>query len=158
MSSIKTIEIHERSDSEIDRFMAEEDPPSFQTHLDRSYNFMDNLFPFLKHSEGFPGIKFGDKSTGHIGDVPVHNRGYSQSTITQSQCETCLFWIDKYYTDIPILQSQIKALTDQVNPLTNENRRLKSIIQRQGKHMKTTRNVILKNVETTTTVINSEIM
>ena len=114
--------------------------------------------PCLKHSEVFPGIKFGDKSTGHIGYVLVQNHGYSQSTITQSQCETCMFWIDKYYTDIPILQSQIKALTDQVDPLTNENRKLKSIIKGQGKCLKTTWNIILKNVETATAVINSEIM
>jgi hypothetical protein len=73
---------------------------------------VDNLSPCLKDSEGFPSIKFGNKSTVHIGDVPVHNHGYSQSTVAQSQCETCMLWIDKYYTDIPILQSQIKALTD----------------------------------------------
>jgi hypothetical protein len=158
VSSIKTIEIHESSDSEIDRFLAEEDPPSFQIDLDQSYNFVDNMPPCLKQSEGFPRIKFGNKSIGHIGDVPVHNRGYSQLTITKSQCETCLFWIDKYYTDIPILQSQIKALTDQVDPLTNENRKLKSIIKGQGKRLKTTGNIILKNVETATVVINYEIM
>ena len=76
------IEIHESSDSEIDRFIAEEDSLSFQTDLDQSYNFMDNMSPFLKHSEGFPRIKFGNKSTGHIGDVLIHNRGYSQSTNT----------------------------------------------------------------------------
>ena len=119
---------------------------------------MDNLSPCLKHSEGFPGIKFGNKSTGHIGDILVHNRGYSQSTITQSRCETCLFWIDKYYTDIPILQSQIKALTYKVDPLIDENHRLKSIVKGQGKCLKTTGNVILKNVETATIVINFEIM
>jgi hypothetical protein len=74
------------------------------------------------------------------------------------QCEACLFWIDKYYTDIPILQSNIKALIDQVGALTNENHRLESTIQRKGKRMKTTGNVILKNVETATTIINSEII
>jgi hypothetical protein len=37
------IEIHESSDSEIDRFLAEEDPLSFQTDLDQPYNFVDNL-------------------------------------------------------------------------------------------------------------------
>ena len=106
------IEIHESSDSEIDGFLVEEDPISFQTDLDQSYNFVDNLPPCLKHSEGFPGIKLSDKSTVHVGEVSVHNCGCSQGTVAQSQCETCLFWIDKYYTDIPILQSQIKALTD----------------------------------------------
>jgi hypothetical protein len=86
-SSIKMIEIHESSDSEIDRFLAEEDPLSFQPHLDQPYNFVDNLPPCLKHSEGFPGIKLGNKSTVHVGDAPVHNRGYSQGTVAQSKCE-----------------------------------------------------------------------
>jgi hypothetical protein len=152
------IEIHESLDSEIDRFIVEEDPLSFQTDLDQSYNFVDNLPPCLKHNEGFPGIKLGNKSKVHVGYVPIHNRGYSQGTVAQSQCEACLFWIDKYYTNIPILQLQIKSLNDQVDALTNENRRLESVIQTKGKRMKTTGNVILKNVETATTIINSEII
>jgi hypothetical protein len=116
VNSIKMIEIHESSDSEIDRFLAEEDPLSFQTDPDQSYNFVDNLPPCLKHCEGFPGIKLGNKSTVHVGDVPVHNHGNSQVTVAQPQCEACLFWIDKYYTDIPILQSQIKALMIRSTP------------------------------------------
>jgi hypothetical protein len=112
----------------------------------------------LKHSQGFPGINFDNKSKGNSEDSLAHNRGYSQTTVTGLQCETCLFWIDKYYTDIPILQSQIKTLTDLVDPLTDENHRLKSIVQRQGKRLKTTGNIILKNVESVTAMINSEIM
>jgi hypothetical protein len=112
----------------------------------------------LKHSQGFLGIKFDNKPKGNSEHSPTHNHGYSQTAVTGSQCETCLFWIDKYYTDIPILQSQIKTLTDLVDPLTDENRRLKSIVQRQGKRLKTTGNIIVKNVESVTAVINSEIM
>jgi hypothetical protein len=52
-SSIKMIEIHESSDSEIDRFLAEEDPLSSQPPLDQPYNFVDNLPPCLKHMKGF---------------------------------------------------------------------------------------------------------
>ena len=133
-----TIEIHESSDSEIDRFLAEEDPPSFQAEPHQAYNFVDNLPPCLKHSQGFPGIKFDNKPKGKSKDSPEHNRGYSQTAVTGSQCETCLFWIDKYYTNIPILQSQIKTLIDMVDPLTDENRSLNSIAQRQGKCPKTT--------------------
>jgi hypothetical protein len=77
------IEIHESSDSEIDRFIAEEDSLSFQIDLDQSYNFVDNLSPCLKHSEVFQGIKLGNKSTVHVGDVPVHNHGNSEVTIAQ---------------------------------------------------------------------------
>jgi hypothetical protein len=152
------IEIHESSDLEIERFLAEEDPPSLKPGLDHAYNFIDNLPPCLKHSQGFPSIKFDKKPIGNSGDVPAHNRGYSQTVVTDSQCEFFLFWIDKYYTDMPILQSQIKTLTDQVDSLTDENHRLNSIVQRQGKRLKTTRNIIVKNVESVTTVVNSEIL
>jgi hypothetical protein len=158
VSSIKMIEIHESSNSDIDRFLVEEDPLSFQTDLDQSYNFVDNLSPCLKHSEGFPGIKLGNKSTFHVGDILVHNHRNSQVTVAQPQCEACLFWIDKYYTDIPILRSWIKSLNDQVDPLKNEIHSLQYVIEKQGKRMKTIGNVILKNVETATAIINSEIM
>jgi hypothetical protein len=117
VSSIKMIEIHERSDSEIERFLVEEDPPSLKIGLDQAYNSVDNLPPCLKHSKGFRGIKFDKKSIGNGGDIPTHDNGYSQAVVTDSQCEICLFWIDKYYTDIPILQSQIKTLTVQVDSL-----------------------------------------
>jgi hypothetical protein len=51
VSSIKTIEIHESLDSEIERFLAEEDPPSFEEDPDQTYNFVDNFPPCLKHSQ-----------------------------------------------------------------------------------------------------------
>jgi hypothetical protein len=108
--------------------LAKEDPPSFQANPDQAYNFVDNLPPYLEHSQGFPGIKFDNKPKGNSADSLVLNRGYSQTTVTDSQCETCLLWIDKYYIDIPILQSQVKTLTDLVDPLIDENRRLKYII------------------------------
>jgi len=105
VSSIKMIKIHESSDSEIDRFLAEENPPSFQANPDQAYNFMDTFPPCLKHSQGFLGIKFDNKPKGNSEDSLAHNRGYSQMVVIGRQCETCMFWIDKYYTDIPILQS-----------------------------------------------------
>jgi hypothetical protein len=136
----------------------EEDPPSFKPNLDHAYHFIDNLPPYLKHSQGFLGIKFDKKPIGNSGDVLAQDRGYSQTVVINSQCEICLFWIDKYYTDIPILQSQIKTLTDQVDSLTDENHRLNSIVQRQGKCLKTTRNIIVKNVESVIAVVNYEIL
>jgi hypothetical protein len=138
--------------------LADEDPPYLKPGLDQAYNFVDNLPPCLKHSQGFPGIKFDKKSIGNNGDIPAHNRGYCQTTITDSQCEICLFWIDNYYTGIPILQSQIKTLTIQVDSLMDENHRLKSIVQRQGKCLKTTGNIIVKNAESVTAVVNSDIL
>jgi hypothetical protein len=157
-SSISMIEVHESSDSKIDRFLAEEDPLSFEPHLDRPYNFVDNLPPCLKHNAEFPGIKLGNESTVHVEDAPVHNHVCSQETVAQSKCEVCRFWIDKYYTDVPILQSQVKALTDQIDALTNKNHRLESVFQGKEKRMKTTGNVIFKNVEAATTIVNSKIV
>jgi hypothetical protein len=158
VSLIKTIKIHESSDSEIERFLAEEDPSSLKIGLDQAYNFVDNFPPFLKHNQGFPGIKFDKKSIGNNGDVPTHDHGYSQAAVTDSQCEICLFWIDKYYADIPISQSQIKTLTVQVDSLTDENHRLKFVVHGQGKHLKTTGNIIVKNSESVTTVVNFNIL
>jgi hypothetical protein len=114
VSSIKMIEVHESSDSEIEIFLAEEDPPCLKPDLIQAYNFVDNLPPCLKHSQGFSGIKLDKKPTGNSGDVLTHGRGISQTTIIDLWCEVCLFWIDKYYTDIPTLQSQIKTLTIQI--------------------------------------------
>jgi hypothetical protein len=158
VSSIKMIEVHESSDSEIERFLAEEDPPCLKPDLGQAYNFVDNFPPCLKHSQGFPGIKLNKKPTGNSGDVLTHGHGHYQTSITDSRCEVCLFWIDKYYTDIPTLPSQIKTLTIQIDSLKDENHRLKSTIQRQGKRLKMIGNIIVKNVESVTTVVNFEIL
>ena len=106
----------------------------------------------------FQGLNSVKKPTDNSGNIPTHGRGHPQTTIIDPQCEVCLFWIDKYYTDIPTLQLQIKTLTTQINSLKDENHRLKSTVQRQGKCLKRTRNIIVKNVESVTTVVNSEIL
>jgi hypothetical protein len=54
--AISMIEVNESSDSEIDKFLAEEDPVSFGPHPDRPYNFVDNLPPCLKDNPEFPGV------------------------------------------------------------------------------------------------------
>jgi hypothetical protein len=156
-SSISMIEVNESSDSEIDKFLAEEDPLSFGPHPDRPYNFVDNLPPCLKDNPEFPGVKLCNESTIRMEGSPVHNLVCSNATATQSKCEVCLSWIDRYYTDIPILQSRVKALKDQVDVLTSENLRLESVIQGKEKRMKTTGHVIFKNVEAATAIVNSKV-
>jgi hypothetical protein len=158
MSSIKVIEVHESSDSEIEKFLAKEDPSYLKPDLSQAYDFVDNLPPCLKHSKGFPGIKLGKIPTDNSGNILTHDHGYPQTTVPDPRCDVCLFWIDKYYTDVPSLQLQIKTLSTQINSLTSENHRLKFSAQRQGKRLKRTGNVIIKNVESVTTVVNSEIL
>ena len=104
MRSIKAIEVHESSDSKIEKFLAREDPSYLKPDLSQTYNFVDNLPPCLKHSEGFPGIKLGKEPTDNIDSIPTHDHGYPQTTVLDPRCEVCLFWIDKYYTDVPSLQ------------------------------------------------------
>jgi hypothetical protein len=152
------IEVHERSDSEIETFLAGEDPDYLKLDLSQAYNFVDNLPPYLKHNQGFPGIKLDKKPIGNSGDVLTHGRGHPQTTITDPHCEVCLFWIDKYYIDIAFLQLKIKTLTTQIDSLKNENHRLKFIVQRQGKCLKRTGNIIVKNDESVIAVVNSEIL
>jgi hypothetical protein len=105
------IEVHESSDSEIERFLAEEDPNYLKPDLSQAYNFIDNLPPCLKHNQGFPGIKFNKKPTGNNGYVLTLGHRHPQEAITDPRCDVCLVWIEKYYIDIPILQLQIKTLT-----------------------------------------------
>jgi hypothetical protein len=158
MSSIKVIEVHESSDSYIKKFLAKEDPSYLQPNLSQTYDFVDNLSPCLKHSEGFPGIKLGKEPTDNSGSILTHNHGYPQTTIPDPWCEVCLFWIDKYYIDIPSLQLQIQTLTTHIDSLMSENHRLKFSAQRHGKRLKRTGNVIIKNVECVTTIVNSEVL
>jgi hypothetical protein len=115
------IEVSESSDSEIDKFLAEEDPLSFEPYLDRPYDFVDNLPPCLKNNPEFPGVKLCKGSTIRMEGAPVHNLVCSDAIATQPMCEVCLSWIERYYIDIPILQSWVKALKDQIDVLKSEN-------------------------------------
>jgi hypothetical protein len=57
VSSIDLIEIHEDSDSEIERFLAEEDPNCPKPDPNQPFDYVNNLPPWLKDSKGFTGIK-----------------------------------------------------------------------------------------------------
>jgi hypothetical protein len=98
--TISMIEVSEGSDSEIDKFLAEEDPVSFGLYPDRPYNYVDNLPPCLKDNPEFPGIQLCDKSTIRMEDSPTHNVVRSNANSLQSQCDVCRSWIDRYYTDV----------------------------------------------------------
>ena len=121
------------------------------------YDYVSNLPPCLKDNLEFPGIRFCDKPTFRVNISPILNAVSANAQSLQPQCDECQSWIDRYYTDVPLLQSRLKSLKDQVDLLTNENSRLQSITQAKEKRLKSTRSVIFKNVEAVTAIVNSKI-
>jgi hypothetical protein len=158
VSSIESIEVHESSDSEIEKFLADEDPNYSKPDLSQTFDYVNNLPPCLKHNKDFPGIKLSQRPTMDGGSVLTHSHVLPRTLAPAVNCEVCLHWIGLYYTDIPVLQEKIKALTAQNDSLTIENCELKISAQRQGKHLKRTGNVIIKNIDCVKAVINSEIL
>jgi hypothetical protein len=67
------IEVNESSNSEIDKFLIEEDPVSFGLYPDRPYNFVDNLPPCLKDNPEFPGVQLCNKSAICMEGSSIHN-------------------------------------------------------------------------------------
>ena len=149
--------VSEDSDSEIERFLAEEYPYSYGLCPDRPYDYVTNLPPCLKDNPDFPGIKLCDEPTCQMDDSPVVNNISTNTQSVQPHCNECRSWIHRYYKDVSLLQSRLKYLEDQVDSLTNENSRLQSIAQAKDKHQKTTRSVIFKNVEVGIAIVNSKI-
>jgi hypothetical protein len=100
----------------------------------------------LRDDPNFPGIKLDSGTAGKLGDSPP-----VMTRPDQPQCNECNSWLDRYYTDVPLLQSRIKSLEDQVNVLTKENDRLpandKSLRRPQGLYFKM---IFFKNVEAAT--------
>jgi len=158
VSSFKVIEVHESSDSEIENFLEEEDPTYHKLNTSQAYNFVGNLSPCLKHNKYFPRIKLSQNPTVDSGSVLMHNHMSPQSTVLDPWCEVFLFWIDKYYTNIPSLQGNIRTLTTHIDSLTSENHRLEISVQRQGKRLKKTRNIIIIYLECVEAVINYEVL
>ena len=81
-NAINMIEVNEISDSKIDKFLAEEDPLSFEPHPDRPYNFVDNLPPCLKDNLEFPGVKLCNEPIICLVGAPVHNLVCSNANTT----------------------------------------------------------------------------
>jgi hypothetical protein len=144
----KPIVLSEDSDSEIERFLTEEYPYSHGLCSVKPYDYISNLPPCLRDDPNFPGIKLDSGTAGKLGDSPP-----VMTRPDQPQCNECNSWLDRYYTDVPLLQSRIKSLEDRVNVLTKENDRL----QANDKRQKTTGSIVFKNVEAATAIVNSKI-
>jgi hypothetical protein len=88
--------ISEDSDSSIERFLAEEGFCDEETPCD----FVDNLPLCLKGNPDYPGIKTPFEIRGESSNPPS-----AQKVITP--CDQCGQWLERYYLDIPKLQSKI---------------------------------------------------
>jgi hypothetical protein len=149
--------LSEDSDSEIEQFLTEEYPYSYEIFSVKPYDCVTNLPPCLKDNLDFLGIKLNSKPTSQLENSPPVNTITANTQSIQPQCNECQSWLDRYYRDVPLLQSRIKSLEDQVNLLTKENGRLQSVAQNNDKRQKTTGSVFFKNVEAMTAIVNSKI-
>jgi hypothetical protein len=134
--------ISEDSDSSIERFLAEEGFCDEETPCD----FIDNLPLCLKGNPDYPGIK-----------PPFVTRGESSKPPSAQKVTTpydqCGQWLERYYLDIPKLQSKIQDLENQVAKLTGRNDKG----QPNDKNQRTTGSILFKNVESTTAIVNSKL-
>jgi hypothetical protein len=108
------IVVSEDSDSEIERFLADEYPYSEGLCDKPPYDFVKNLPPCLRDNPDFPGIE------------PPHGTLGESSKPSAAQpaappCDQCGLWLERYYLDVPMLQSRIHDLENQVAKLTGHN-------------------------------------
>jgi hypothetical protein len=140
--------LSEDSDSDIEHFLAEEYPYSHGLCSKKPYDYVSNLPPCLKNNPNYPGIKLHNETPGGLNKPsPVISKPEQPSCI---QCNT---WLERYYIDVPLLQSKIKALEEQVTVLAKENHRL----QASEKKQKTTGSIVFRNVEAATAFVNSKL-
>jgi hypothetical protein len=139
----KPIVLSEDSDSDVERFLASEYPYSRGLCSEPPYDFVSNLPPCLKNNPNYPGINIPNET---LGDLK------KPSTVGQSSCNQCNVWLERYYTDAPLLQLKIKSLENQVTVLTSERDKLQAYDNKQ----KTTGPIIFRNVESATAFVNSK--
>jgi hypothetical protein len=134
--------ISEDSDSSIERFLAEEGFCGEETPCD----FVDNLPPCLRGNPDYPGIKPPFKTRGESSNPPPAQK-------VTTPCDQCGLWLEKYYLDVPKLQSKIQDLENQVAKLTGQNDKG----QPNDKNQRTTGSILFKNVESATAIVNSKL-
>jgi hypothetical protein len=140
--------LSEDSDSEVERFLASEYPYSQGLCAEPSYDFVSNLPPCLQDDPNYPGIKMPCETPGHLSKPSP-----ALSKPTVPPCDQCSSWLERYYLDVPNLQSRIHSLEDQVALLTSQ----KAKLQANDKRQRTTGSILFKNVESSTAVVNSKL-
>ena len=144
----KPIVLSEDSDSYIEHFLASDYPYSHGLCPELPYDFVTNLPPYLRNNPGYPGIKLPHETLDHFPKpLPALTKP------TQSPYDQCDSWLERYYIDVPLLQSKIQSLESQVAVLTSQRDQL----QATDKKQKTTGSIVFKNVESATAVVNSKL-
>jgi hypothetical protein len=121
------------------------------------YDFVTNFPPCLKGKEGFYGIRPDQKKITDKVDTPMFDCALHRPAISPIQCDVFFHWIERYYTDIPVLQTRIKSLTSQNDLLRKENLDLKVHAKRKAKCIKRTGNIVIKNATSVKAIVNSEL-
>jgi hypothetical protein len=146
--NLDPIVLSEDSDSEVERFLASEYPYSEGLCAKPSFDLVSNLPPCLQNDPNYPGIKLPCKTPG---DSSKPSPALPKPTVPP--CDQCGSWLERYYLDVPMLQSKIHSLEDQVSRLTSQ----KAELQTTDKKQRTTGSILFKNVESATTVMNSKL-
>jgi hypothetical protein len=126
------------------------------THV-KQYDFLTNLPPYIKGKEGFLGIRHDLKQITGKNEATLVDCVPRRSVISPVHYDSCLDWIERYYTDVPLLQARIKHLAAQNALLKQENLDLKARTERENKCFKRARNIIIKNATSFKAIINFEL-
>jgi hypothetical protein len=100
---LEPIAVSEDSDSEVERFLAEEYPYSKGLCDKTSYDFVKNSPPYLRDDHEFLGIEPPRETLRESSKPPP------VQAVTPP-CDQCGLWLERYYLDVPTLQSKIHDL------------------------------------------------
>jgi hypothetical protein len=71
------------------------------------YDYVSNLPSCLKNDPNYPGIKLHNETPGNLKEpLPVMQKPDQSPSIQYNS------WLERYYTDVPLLQFKIKYLEE----------------------------------------------
>ena len=130
----------------MERFLTEEYPYSEGLCNKPPYDFVKNSPPCLRDNPDFPGIKPSHEIPGESSKPP------SIQNVT-APCDQCGLWLERYYLDVPMLQSRIHDLESQVTKLAGQ----KAKGQPNDKKQRTAGSILFKNIESAIAIVNSKL-
>jgi hypothetical protein len=120
------IMVSKDSDSDIERYLTSEYPYSEGLCDKPAYDFVKNLPPCLQDDPNYPNIKIPCETPGDSSKPP-----HVLSQPVAPPCVQCSVWLERYYLDVPMLQSRIHALEDQVASLSGQKDKMPSTDKKQ---------------------------